>query len=123
MINGIENFDANLQKAILGCIASSFDMSEDIEVEELEDNVIQINDVKYYVITDDDQQRKIAGTNSDRFENFFDGLDDRQLEYVDRDAWEVDYGIQSFHEWLDEELGYYVIDNDYYNRYNFYEIH
>ena len=122
MIKGIENFDTKLQKAVLSCIASLFDLSEDIEVEELDENIIQIDDTKFYVITDDDQQRKIARHNSEAFENFFDGLSSEQLKYVNEDLWEEDYGISTFTEWLNENTEYTVEDSDYYGYYNFYEI-
>lgn len=122
MITGIENFDTKLQKAILGCIASLFDMSEDIEVEELEEHVIQIDDTKFYVITDDDQQRILTRHNRDRFEDYFDGFANDQLRYVDEDEWLKDYGIETFQEWLEEETEWTVEDSDYYGSYNFYEI-
>jgi ABC-type Fe3+-citrate transport system substrate-binding protein len=123
MITGIENFDTKLQKAILGCIASLFDMSEDIEVEELEEHVIQIDDTKFYVITDEDQQRILTRHNRDKFEDYFDGLDNDQLRYVDEDEWMKDYGIETFQEWLEEETEWIVDDSDYYGSYNFYEVH
>ena len=123
MITGIENFDTKLQKAILGCIANLFDMSEDIKVEELEEHIIQIDDTKFYVITDEDQQRILTRHNRDKFEDYFDGLDNDQLRYVDEDEWMKDYGIETFQEWLEEETEWIVDDSDYYGSYNFYEVH
>lgn len=123
MITGIENFDNKLQKAILECISTLFDMTEDIEVVELEEHIIQINDSKFYVITDDDQQRTITRYNRSNFENYFDVLDSVQLSYVDEDAWMKDYGIETFQEWLEENTHWSVDDSDYYADYNFYEIH
>ena len=52
MIKGIEDFESKLQKAILEFIATNVDMSEDIEVLEVDEYVISINDVNFYVITD-----------------------------------------------------------------------
>lgn len=123
MITGIENFDNKLQKAVLECIANLFDMSEDIEVEELEEHVIQIDDTKFYVITSEDQQRILTRYNRDKFEDYFDGLDNDQLRYVDEDEWMKDYGIETFQEWLEEETEWSVDDSDYYGAYNFYEVH
>lgn len=123
MITGIENFDNKLQKAILECIATIFDMTEDIEIVELEEHVIQINDSKFYVITDDDQQRTITRYNRDNFEDYFDVLNSAQLSYVNEDEWVKDYGIETFQEWLEEETHWSVDDSDYYAGYNFYEIH
>lgn len=122
MITGIENFDTKLQKSILSCIADLFDLTEDIEVKKLNENVIQIDDTKFYVITDDDQQRKIARHNSEAFENFFDGLSSEQLKYVNEDLWEEENGISTFVEWLKENTKYIVEDSDYFGHYNFYEI-
>ena len=123
MITGIENFDTKLQKAILGCIANLFDMSEDIKVEELEEHVIQIDDTKFYVITDEDQQRILTRYNRGEFEDYFDNLDNDQLRYVDEDEWLKDYGIETFQEWLERETEWVIDDSDYYSSYNFYEVH
>lgn len=122
MIKGIEDFDTKLQKSILGCIATLFDLSEDIEVIDLGDHVIQIDDIKYYVITDDDQQRILTTFNKEKFDDYFDDLSTEQLIYVNEDLWMEDYGITSFQEWLEEETEWTVEDTDYYGSHNFYEI-
>ena len=75
MISGIENFETKLQKALLSCIASLFDMSEDIEIEEIEKNIIRIDDTKFYVITDAEIQEKIAEHNRDAFNDFFEKIE------------------------------------------------
>ncbi len=123
MIKGIENLNPKLQKAILGCICNYFDLSEDIEVEELEEDVYQILDTKFYVITDDDIQRKIASYNSEHFADFFDNLTPDQMKYVDRDLWYEQEGINNFEDWINECTDWIVDDTDYYGNYNFYEIH
>ena len=123
MITGIENFSPKLQKAILSCISSLFDMSEDVEVEEYDDNIIQINDTKFYVIDDYEQQLKIHRYNSDRMLVFFDGVTQEQYKYIDEDEWLEKNGIQTFEEWLEENTKWSVDDCDYYGSYNFYEIH
>lgn len=122
MIKGIEDFDTKLQKSILGCIATLFDLSEDIEVVDLGDHVIQIDDIKYYVITDDDQQRILTTFNKEKFDDYFDDLSTDQLRYVNEDLWMEDYGITSFQEWLEEETEWTVEDTDYYGSHNFYEV-
>ena len=122
MITGIENFGSSLQKAILNCIATLFDVSEDIEVEEVKDHIIKIDDIQYYIITEDDQQRILTDHNSAIFMEEFDGLSDYQLEYVDRDKWIEDNGVETFQEWLEDVIGYTVRDVDYYGGFNFYEI-
>lgn len=123
MIKGIENLNPKLQKAILEFIVTNIDMSEDIEVLELSENVIDINDTKFYVITDADEKGILARYNRERFENFFDGLDSAQFQYINEDLWEEDYAITDFREWLQEETKWTVDDKDYYGGYNFYEIH
>lgn len=123
MIKGIEDFESKLQKAILEFIATNMDMSEDIEVEELDDNVISINDVKFYVITDAEEKGILSKYNKEKFDDFFDNLDSRQLQYVDEDLWDEDYAITDFKEWLQEETHWKVDDKDYYGNYNFYEVH
>lgn len=123
MIKGIENFNPKLQKAILGCICSYFDLSEDIEVEKLEEDVYQILDTKFYVITDDDIQRKIASYNLEHFADFFEDLTPDQMQYVDRDLWYDKKGINNFRDWINECTDWIVDDTDYYGGYNFYEIH
>lgn len=123
MIRGIENLNSKLQKAILGCICNYFDLSEDIEVEKLEENIYQILDTKFYIISDDDIQRKIASYNSDLFENFFDGLTSEQKRFIDRDLWDEVYGVSTFEEWLLKDTDWAIDDTDYYGGYNFYEIH
>ena len=123
MIKGIEDFESKLQKAILEFIATNVDMSEDIEVEELDDYVISINDVKFYVITDAEEKGILAKYNKEKFDDFFDTLDSEQLQYVDEDLWEEDYAITDFKDWLKEETQWNVDDKDYYGNYNFYEVH
>lgn len=123
MIKGIENFESKLQKAILEFIATNVDMSEDIEVEELDDYVISINDVKFYVITDAEEKGILSKYNKEKFDDFFEDLDSVQLQYVDEDLWEEDYAITDFREWLKEETQWNVDDKDYYGNYNFYEVH
>ena len=123
MIKGIEDFESKLQKAILEFIATNVDMSEDIEVEELDDYVISINDIKFYVITDAEEKGILAKYNKEKFDDFFDNLDSIQLQYINEDLWEEDYAITDFKEWLQEETHWTVDDKDYYGNYNFYEIH
>ena len=123
MIKGIENFESKLQKAILEYIATNVDMSEDIEVEELDDYVISINDVKFYVITDAEEKGILSKYNKEKFDDFFEDLDSVQIQYVDEDLWEEDYAITDFREWLQEETHWNVDDKDYYGNYNFYEVH
>ena len=123
MIKGIEDLDSKLQKAILEFIATNVDMSEDIEVEELDEYVISINDIKFYVITDAEEKGILAKYNKEKFDDFFEDLDSTQLQYVNEDLWEEDYAITDFREWLQEETQWTVDDKDYYGNYNFYEIH
>lgn len=123
MIKGIEDFDSKLQKAILEFIATNVDMSEDIEVEEIDDYVISINDVKFYVITDAEEKGILSKYNKEKFDDFFEDLDSVQLQYVDEDLWEEDYALTDFREWLQEETQWTVDDKDYYGNYNFYEVH
>ena len=123
MIKGIEDFEPKLQKAILEFIATNIDMSEDIEITEVDEYVISINDVNYYVITDAEENGILAKHNKEAFNNFFDTLDDRQLQYVNEDLWEEDYAITDFEDWLKEETHWMVDSKDYYGNYNFYEVH
>ena len=123
MIKGIENFESKLQKAILEFIATNVDMSEDIEVLEVDDHVISINDVKFYVITDAEEKGILSKYNKEKFDDFFENLDSQQLQYINEDLWEEDYAITDFREWLQEETQWTVDDKDYYGNYNFYEIH
>jgi hypothetical protein len=123
MIKGIEDFESKLQKAILEFIATNVDMSEDIEVLEVDEHVISINDVKFYVITDAEEKGILSKYNKEKFDDFFDNLDSAQLQYVDEDLWEEDYAITDFREWLKEETQWNVDDKDYYGNYNFYEVH
>jgi hypothetical protein len=123
MITGIEEFDKDLQKSILEFIANNMDMTEDIEVEEFEENVIEINGYKFYVITDAEAKGKLATYNSEEFDIFFENLDSRQREYIDEDKWYEDYGLSNFKDWITETTNWSVSDADYYGHYNFYEIH
>ena len=123
MIKGIEDFESKLQKAILEFIATNVDMSEDIEVEELDDHVISINDIKFYVITDAEEKGILSKYNKEKFDNFFEDLDTQQLQYVDEDLWEEDYALVDFTEWLLKETKWVIDDKDYYGNYNFYEVH
>jgi len=123
MIKGIENFESKLQKAILEFIATNVDMSEDIEVLEVDEYVISINDVKFYVITDAEEKGILVKYNKGKFDDFFDNLDTAQLQYINEDLWEEDYAIVDFREWIQEETQWTVDDKDYYGNYNFYEVH
>lgn len=123
MIKGIEDFESKLQKAILEFIATNVDMSEDIEVLEVDEYVISINNVNFYVITDAEEKGILAKYNKENFDDFFDNLDSTQLQYINEDLWEEDYAITDFREWLQEETQWTVDDKDYYGNYNFYEVH
>ena len=123
MISGIENFDTRLQKAILEFIATNVDMSEDIEVLEVDEHVISINDVNFYVITDAEEKGILAKYNKEEFDDFFDNLDARQIGYINEDLWEEDYAITDFKEWLQENTKWTVDSSEYYGSYNFYEVH
>lgn len=121
MITGLEGLSSSLQKAFLEYIAHYCDLSEDLEIESINDFIYKINDVTLYVIDDGEVQRKITTYNSDLFEKEFNDLTEYQLKYIDRDKWEEDEGISTFTEWL-EKRDYIVEDSDYFGRYNFYEI-
>lgn len=123
MIKGIENFESKLQKAILEFIAVNVDMSEDIEITEVDEHVININDVNIYVITDAEEKGILATYNKEKFDDFFDNLDAAQLQYINEDLWDEDYALTDFREWLQEETPWTVDDKDYYGNYNFYEVH
>lgn len=123
MIKGIEDFESKLQKAILEFIATNVDMSEDIEVLEVDEHVISINDINFYVITDAEEKGILAKYNKEKFDDFFDNLDSQQLQYVNDDLWDEDYAITDFRDWLQEETQWTVDDKDYYGNYNFYEVH
>lgn len=123
MIKGIEDFETKLQKAILEFIATNVDMSEDIEVLEIDEHVISINDVNFYVITDAEEKGILAKYNKERFDDFFDNLSVTQLQYINEDLWDEDYSITDFGDWLKEETKWTVDDRDYYGNYNFYEVH
>lgn len=123
MIKGIEDFESGLQKAILEFIATNVDMSEDVEVTEVDEHIISINDVNFYVITDAEEKGILAKYNKERFDDFFEDLDNQQLQYIDNDLWEEDYAITDFREWLQEETKWIVDSKDYYGNYNFYEVH
>lgn len=123
MIKGIEDFESKLQKAILEFIATNVDMSEDIEVSEVDEHVISINDVNLYVITDAEEKGILTKYNKEEFDDFFSNLDSTQIQYIDEDLWEEDYAITDFREWLQEETQWTVDDKDYYGNYNFYEVH
>ena len=123
MIKGIEDFESKLQKAILEFIATNVDMSEDIEITEIDDHVIGINDIKFYIVADAEERGILAKYNKEKFDDFFDNLDNQQLQYINEDLWEEDYAITDFREWLQEETQWTVDDKDYYGNYNFYEIH
>lgn len=123
MIKGIEDFESKLQKAILEFIATNVDMSEDIEVLEVDEHVISINDIKFYVITDAEEKGILSKYNKEKFDDFFDNLDSQQLQYIDDDLWDEDYAITDFKDWLQEETQWKVDDKDYYGNYNFYEVH
>lgn len=123
MIKGIEDFESKLQKAILEFIATNVDMSEDIEVLEVDEYVISINDVNFYVITDAEEKGILARYNKEKFDDFFDNLNAQQLSYINEDLWEEDYGVSDFRDWLQEETQWTVDDKDYYGNYNFYEVH
>ena len=123
MIKGIENFESKLQKAILEFIATNVDMSEDVEIEEIDDHIISINGQQLYVITDAEEKDILTKHNKEEFDDFFDNLNSAQLQYVDEDLWEEDYAIMDFIEWLQGETQWVVDSKDYYGNYNFYEIH
>ena len=123
MIKGIEGFESKLQKAILEFIATNVDMSEDIEVLEVDEHVISINDIKFYVITDAEEKGILSKYNKEKFDSYFDNLERNQLQYIDEDLWEEDYALTIFADWLEEETDWVVDDKDYYGNYNFYEVH
>lgn len=123
MIKGIESFESKLQKAILEFIADNVDMSEDIEVLEVDEHVISINDVKFYVITDAEEKGILVKYNKANFDDFFDNLNSTQIQYINEDLWEEDYAVIDFEDWLQEETQWAVDNKEYYGNYHFYEVH
>jgi len=123
MITGIEDFNVDLQKALLEFIAVNVDVSEDVEVEEIDNYIISINGQKLYVISDAEEKGILAKYNKDKFDNYFDNLEREQLRYINEDLWDEDYALNDFEDWLKEETDWTIDDRDYYGKYNFYEIH
>lgn len=104
MITGIEDIARTKQKAVLEFISSTFDLDEAINVEEEDNDIIVINENRYFVIHPYEENELIDDVNDNRFEAAFDNLSEEQKKYVDKDAWIEDKGIHDFVEYLKYEL-------------------
>lgn len=104
MITGIENLPRTKQKAVLEFIFSEFDLDEAIKIDEENNGIILINDHRYFVIHPYEEQELIDDVNDDRFEEAFENLSEEQRNYVDRNRWIEDNGLQDFVEYLKYEL-------------------
>ena len=123
MITGIEDISRTKQKAVLEFVSSQFDLDEAIKIEEEDDNIILINDNRYFVIHPYEENELIDDVNDNRFEAAFENLSEEQRRYVDKDKWVEDRGLQDFVEYLKYELDE-MPSEDYliFGGYHFYEL-
>lgn len=123
MIIGIENISRTKQKAVLEFVSSEFDLDEAIKIEKESDDIILINDNRYFVIHPYEENELIDDVNNDRFEEAFENLSEEQKNYVDKDRWIEDKGLQDFIEYLKYELDE-MPSEDYltFSGYHFYEL-
>lgn len=123
MITGIEDISRTKQKAVLEFVSSQFDLDEAIKIEEEDDNIILINDNRYFVIHPYEENELIDDVNDNRFEAAFENLSEEQRRYVDKDRWVEDRGLQDFVEYLKYELDE-MPSEDYliFGGYHFYEL-
>lgn len=123
MITGIENLPRTKQKAVLDFISSEFDLDEAISIDEEDNDIIVINDNRYFVIHPYEEQELIDDVNNNRFEAAFENLSEEQKGYVDKDKWIEDRGLQDFVEYLKYELDE-MPSEDYliFGGYHFYEL-
>ena len=123
MITGIEDISRTKQKAVLEFVSSEFDLDEAIKIEEEDDNIILINDNRYFVIHPYEENELIDDVNDNRFEAAFENLSNEQKEYVDKDKWIEDKGVHDFVEYLKYELDE-MPSEDYlmFSGYHFYEL-
>ncbi len=122
MIVGIENLDKNVRKAILAFIADNYDMDETVKVEEEDENIIIINSDRYYIITGAKADDLLDEYNDSLFSEEFMKFTPKQLDYVDKEAWINDNGLDNFKDYLENELGEFPSDSDYVNGYYFYNL-
>lgn len=122
MIVGIENLDKNVCKAILAFIADNYDMDETVKVEEEDENIIIINSDRYYIITGAKADDLLDEYNDSLFSEEFSKFTPKQLDYVDKEAWINDNGLDNFKDYLENELGEFPSDSDYVNGYYFYNL-
>ena len=64
MITGIEDLPRTKQKAALEFISSEFDLDEAIKIDEEDDNIILINDNRYFVINPYEENELIDDVDS-----------------------------------------------------------
>jgi len=123
MITGIENLPRTKQKAVLEFISSEFDLDEAIKIDEEDDDIILINDNRYFVIHPYEENELIDDVNDNRFEAAFENLSEEQRSYVDKDKWIEDKGLQDFIDYLKYELDE-MPSKDYlvFGGYHFYEL-
>lgn len=122
MIIGIENLDKHMRKAVLAFIAENYNMDESIKIEEEDDNIIIINSDRYFIITGLDSDDLLDEYNNDLFSNEFSNLTSKQLDYVNKEEWIDDNGLDNFKDYLEKVLDELPSDPDYVNGYYFYNL-
>jgi len=123
MITGIENLDKSLRKAVLAFIAENYDMDEPIEIEEeYDEDIIVINSDRYYVITGSEANDLLDEYNDELFSEEFRNATSKQLDYVDKEKWIEDNGLDDFKDYLEKVLDEYPSDPNYTNGYYFYSL-
>ena len=123
MITGIENLSRTKQKAVLEFISSELNLNKDINIEEEDENIIVINNNRYFIINSYEENILIDNVNNDKFNAAFENLSEEQKSYVDMDRWIEDNGLSDFIEYLTHELNE-IPSEDYltFNGYHFYEL-
>lgn len=104
MISGIEQIRKDRQKAVLEFITHEFDLDDAIKITEEDDYIITINEDRYYVIRPIEEDELMDEVNDDRFADAFENLSSEQRQYIDKDKWIEDHGLQEFTEYLEWEL-------------------
>lgn len=123
MITGIEKIARAKQKAVLEFITNEMDLEDAINIETEDEDIILINDDRYFVIRACDEEDLMDQYNDEMFEAAFQDLSDEQLKYVNKDQWVSGKGYNDFLDYMKEVLNEYPSeDYIYYGGYNFYLI-
>lgn len=91
-INGLNNVDEEIRPIVLSFIGNQYDESDIININ-IDNDLININDISYYICDVSDAREIQRNANDEYFEDQLYGCPRNWRNYIDKDAWIDDNGM------------------------------